>query len=346
MIDDNPDDRALARRVIEQNIPDVHMKEVFDQRGLNEKFNLKEFDIAITDYQLRWTNGLEIVRLLKNTVPDLPIIMFTDSGNEEIAAKAISSGVSEYLVKNSDRFKSLPGVILRVLEGNRRLKEEKEREDKREYLYSLLRHDLKNKVHIVRGYLELMEGTGLSPDQTKLIAKIEKSVKECVNLIDKVRLLTEVEHIEESFEVSVDRLVDQSIALYEYEASKNGIEIIHRPGGAKAFAGFLLKEAVANIIENAIMHSGGKKIIVTTKCGSKKSVVKVEDDGRGVPDTISKTVFDKGVKGPGSSGSGLGIYIVKRIVEEYDGTVELGRSPELGGACFEIRLLNAKDNQP
>jgi hypothetical protein len=78
LIDDNPDDRILVLREIRKVLPDVVADEVGEQSALEEMFaSGRQWDIAITDYQLRWSTGLEIFHRLRARQPELPVIMFT-----------------------------------------------------------------------------------------------------------------------------------------------------------------------------------------------------------------------------------------------------------------------------
>lgn len=85
IVDDNPTDRLLVRRELEQEIPELQVTEVADHKEFFHAIANKSFALVVTDYQLRWTNGLEILTAIKSRYPDCPVIMFTNSGNEEIA---------------------------------------------------------------------------------------------------------------------------------------------------------------------------------------------------------------------------------------------------------------------
>ena len=71
-----------------------------------------EFDIVITDFQLRWTDGLKVLEAVQSVVPDIPVIMFTNTGTEEIAASAFRMHLTDYIVK-------APGHYVRLAHGVR-----------------------------------------------------------------------------------------------------------------------------------------------------------------------------------------------------------------------------------
>ena len=78
-----------------------------------ENLKTKPFDVVLLDYQLPDADGLRIARSLQKTSPDLPIVFITAKGNEGVAAEALSSGVSHYIVKNNMEVYSrlLPEVL-------------------------------------------------------------------------------------------------------------------------------------------------------------------------------------------------------------------------------------------
>ncbi len=118
LIDDSLDDRALVLHVLSREFPNLQAVEIENAQGFSEAMEAGEFDLCITDYQLRWTTGLDILRSLKDRYPDLPVIMFTGTGNEEIAVEAMKSGLDDYILKRPNRYPYLVTVVQVVLERN------------------------------------------------------------------------------------------------------------------------------------------------------------------------------------------------------------------------------------
>ena len=105
---------------------------------------------------------------------------------------------------------------------------------------------------------------------------------------------------------------------------------------AKVKGGELLPEVFSNLISNSIKHSYGDKILVSVEENDGEVICTVEDDGDGIPQEKKEEIFEKGYTTVNSS-SGLGLYLVKDIVEHYGGCVEVKES-ELGGARFDVHL--------
>ncbi|MGB9429887.1 MAG: EAL domain-containing protein [Gammaproteobacteria bacterium] len=100
LVDDNPDDRALVARELRKDMQELAITEALDKAALDQALKAGGFDLVITDFQLRWITGLEVLRLVKSRCSDLPVIMFTGTGTEEVAVEAMRLGLSDYILKS------------------------------------------------------------------------------------------------------------------------------------------------------------------------------------------------------------------------------------------------------
>ncbi|MEG4021219.1 response regulator [Microcoleus sp. S13C4] len=116
VIDDNPTDRLLVRRELERQFSPLQVTEISHNRLLVEALNRGRFNLVITDYQLLWTNGLDVLKTIKARYPQCPIIMFTNTGNEEIAVEAMKSGLDDYIIKSPKHYVRLCVAVRAVLD--------------------------------------------------------------------------------------------------------------------------------------------------------------------------------------------------------------------------------------
>lgn len=119
LVDDNPDDRALVRRELEREFPGVEVTEARDAGELEGSLEAGAFDVVITDYRLNWTDGLEVLRRVKERWPDIPVIMFTGTGGEEVAVEAMKYGLDDYVIKTPAHYRRLPAAVASALERGR-----------------------------------------------------------------------------------------------------------------------------------------------------------------------------------------------------------------------------------
>ena len=115
LIDDNPDDRALVRRELQREFPDIQIEEITRHTELASALQ-KPFDFVITDFQLRWTDGSVVLQLIKQHRPDCPVIMFTGTGSEEIAVAAMKAGLDDYVLKSPKHYARVATAVRSTLE--------------------------------------------------------------------------------------------------------------------------------------------------------------------------------------------------------------------------------------
>ncbi len=119
LIDDNPEDRILALRELRRAIPDLESLEVTDPAEFDRVMGLGGFDVVVTDLQLQWSTGLKVLERVRREWPDCPVIMYTGSGSEEVAAAATRAGLFDYVVKNSRQRARLAAVVRSALDTAR-----------------------------------------------------------------------------------------------------------------------------------------------------------------------------------------------------------------------------------
>ncbi|MFJ8544669.1 ATP-binding protein [Streptomyces sp. NPDC093586] len=104
-----------------------------------------------------------------------------------------------------------------------------------------------------------------------------------------------------------------------------------------------IDQVLSNLIENAVRHGAGTVTIDITPAASPReeedagTSVTVSDEGPGIPEESMNRVFTRFWRGSKRGGTGLGLYIVKGIVEAHGGTITVGRAPG-GGAEFRFTL--------
>jgi PAS domain S-box-containing protein len=117
LVDDSPDDRLLAIREIRRQFPNVEIHEVPTLAEFYQALETDQFDFVITDYELNWTTGLDILRAVKAHDPERPIVMFTNSGTQEIAVEAMKAGLDDYVLKSPKHFIRLSQAVRTVWEN-------------------------------------------------------------------------------------------------------------------------------------------------------------------------------------------------------------------------------------
>ena len=172
LVEDNPDDRLLIVRELKREFPDIQIQPALDWTELNQAFTDNAFDFVITDYELNWTTGLDVLYAVKAHDPNRPIIMFTNSGSQEVAVEAMKGGLDDYVIKSPKHFVRLTQAVRSVWQNSQIRRKASELEFRLQFLLNEL------KVGVFRttldgqlleaseGLLKLLDLRSLSQAQT------------------------------------------------------------------------------------------------------------------------------------------------------------------------------------
>lgn len=226
-------------------------------------------------------------------------------------------------------------IILGVF---RDISERKEVEEREKFLHSLLRHDIRNKIQVIQGYHQLLrKESALDEEGCEYLGKAEKAIRNSIDLIEKIRILRQAEE-EEIKEVDLVSVIDELTKSLEgqlggmkFNLQKEDIDKLNVRGGP------LLIEVFSNLIENSVKYSGGKEIRFDVTDELDQVICTIEDDGKGISEDKKNKIFNKGYTSDDERGTGLGLFLVRKLLEIYGGSIEV-KDSELGGARFDIYL--------
>jgi two-component system sensor histidine kinase CreC len=210
-----------------------------------------------------------------------------------------------------------------------------------QYVHALT-HELKSPLAAIRGAAELLEGPLPEADRRRFVESIAAQGARMAQMVDKLLALAAVEHrqqIEVRERVDLRSLAQEAVA----QCATGGIPVLV-DGTAGVVQGdpFLLRQAIANLVENAVSFSpAGCTVDVEVSREDGWCCVRVLDRGPGVPDYARGHVFERFYSlprpGGGSRSSGLGLPFVAQVAALHGGRVEL-REREGGGTVAELSL--------
>lgn len=221
-------------------------------------------------------------------------------------------------------FGGTAGILIGYSRGQSREAEQKStrlerQQDRIEFLNHLLRHNVLNKVAIIKGHAELLE-TEYDIDDPALETILDQS-EDVSELVENVRVLVA------SFTSKSDlHPVDLSAALREevesLAQSFGGAEVdADVPGGLVVEADGLLRYTFENVLHNAVQHNDAETptVEVTAERRGETVAVTVADNGPGIPQAVEDGVNDGEVTG----NHGVGLYLVETLVTEYGGAMDI-----------------------
>ena len=198
-----------------------------------------------------------------------------------------------------------------------------------ELYLDLMSHDINNMNMIGMGYLELALGKlKIDEEGRLLLQKPLEVLKNSSMLIDNVRKTRRAITGELGLSrIDVGQMLEEITAVYD-KTHIEGVTIRYTPAKDRyVMANELLKDVFTNLVDNAIKHSK-KPVVIDIGISSASEgdrefyKVSIEDNGPGVPDALKDKIFNRMSRGDTNArGSGLGLYLVRTLVESYNGKV-------------------------
>lgn len=209
-------------------------------------------------------------------------------------------------------------------------------------------HEFKTPISSIEGYATLLQNHNLSAEKHDYyVAKILENSKKLSTLSSNMLLLSRLENQELVIGTRVFRLdeqIRQTILLLEDKWIKKNIQFdLDLPCFMYNGSEELCERIWFNIIDNAIKHSyDGGNIVIRITAVERYVEVEISDSGEGMSEEVMKHIFDKfyqGDKSRATDGNGLGLSLVKRIVDICDGNIKVEST--LGkGSSFHVCLPN------
>ena len=284
----------------------------------------------ITDlvpHQARSFVLLELERYIARKGPVVPL---------EVPALHRNGGVLELEIRPSPvagadgALQGFRGVARDITERRRDLDALRQANKKLNMLSGITRHDIKNKLTVLNGYIALLHKTNPDPLNQNLISRIAAATGQITNLI---------QFTGEYESVGVHTPVWQDIRGLVENAGREAVigPVMLKndlPAGAEVFADPLIVKVVFNLVDNAVRHGG---TITTIRFFHEErdghQVIVCEDDGDGIPADEKERIFDLGF----GKNTGFGLAISREILDITGVTIrETGKAGR--GARFEIAV--------
>ena len=224
-------------------------------------------------------------------------------------------------------------------------KAEQERDSKARFI-AAASHDLRQPLHAASLYFEQSQIARDEAMRARAVQGVRTAFQAAGSLLDSL-----LDHLKlgsdtvslHLVETPLSQLYSRLDQLYSAEAALAGMTLRFRPTRHAVRADLtLLVRAAGNLISNAIKHSRGKRILVSSRTRGGKVVLLVIDDGVGSPVEDREAIFEEYVQGRGVAldprgGLGLGLASSRRVAELHGGTLTLVQD-WTGGAAFALSL--------
>ncbi len=363
IIDDEPGIREGTKRILQNFKVDYpFMDEQIDFQVLEagtgksgiEIIDREQPEILLLDNKLPDIQGIEVLEYVKNKHYDIIVVMITSYASLELAVKATRDGAYDFIPKPftpQEIRASVENITKQIFLKRMTQTLNNTGKQIRFQFLSVLSHELKAPLNAIDGYLKMIKerqfGNHIDAYDEMLDRSMER-IKGMRHLILDLLDLTKIEtgkptqkletvNVRKIIQMAVDTIrpyaIQKDVDLY-INAREN-IEMKADPGEIEII--------MNNLISNAVKYNktGGRVDIFLEK---KESTIKitVSDTGIGLKKEDKEKIFDDFVRIKSTqtrevTGSGLGLSIVKKIVDMYGGSIEVQSEPEQG-TSFIITL--------
>lgn len=217
---------------------------------------------------------------------------------------------------------------------------------------SIASHQLRTPLTEVKWGIEVVQDgmiPGFTPDNVVHLGKIHASIIKMIRLVNDLLQMVHAEAGYGEYRIvpcDMDAVVTKMAEKYRVMASGQGKTIrVHADAGGRAIPADreMMEIVIANLLENALWYTpSGGVIDVATAVRDKNFELRITDTGVGIPADMRESIFQKFKRSPAAitmnaNGSGLGLYIVKNIVDQHGGAIGF-TSDEGKGTTFYFTL--------
>ena len=206
-----------------------------------------------------------------------------------------------------------------------------------------LAHDLRSPLTALRAKLEMALTSGSKGEESDGIVSAIEELDRITDFLNKALDVAEARADAlrlQRVPLDLDDLLRAMVDLYEPSMSEKGLRIQLRSARPIELAAdaALLHRMVANLFDNELKHlPAASTITILLRAAHETAYLTLEDDGPGFADEVLEHVFERRVKGPRSTGHGLGLAFVEAVVRAHGGSIEASNR-SIGGARLAITL--------
>jgi signal transduction histidine kinase len=350
------DDEAGLRDMLAFGLPDRGFRVVLAASGEEgvEKATRENFDLVVTDIMMPGMSGVEVLKKIKEMQPLAEVIMVTGFATLESAVESMKLGAYDYLTKPYS-LDQLCLVLDKALEHRRLTAKVDHLEElnrlKSEFLANMS-HELRTPMNAIIGYSALMLDKSygeITPRQEKGLRRIEANGKNLLQLINNILDLSKLSAGRMSLfleSCNLAEIVEEVLATTECLAHERKLTLQAEVPDLPPFRTdkTKLKQVLINLIGNAIKftHEGGITLKAEALQEPPRLRITVQDTGIGIKEEDIPLLFEEFKQLDATptrqyGGTGLGLSITKKIVELFQGTVQV-RSTVGVGSTFTVTM--------
>lgn len=363
VVDDEPGIRSGINRILgNYSVGYPFMDEDFDFAMIDaetgeeaiEVLNTKKVDVVLLDNKLPGMDGIEVLEYINKQQFDVAVMMITSFASLDLAIKATRNGAYNFMPKPftpQELRASIENVAKHLFLKRMTRKMQEEGKQIRFQFLSVLSHELKSPLNAVEGYLKMIQERQFGEqvgDYDKMIERSLARIKGMRNLIMDLLDLTKIESgkkqrkIREIDLADVARLAIDTLEPYSIQRAVK-VKLVTEGNTGLLADQDEMEIVFNNLISNAVKYNrDGGKVVVLLKDLETSLMISISDTGIGMSAEDLETIFQDFVRIKNSktrdiTGSGLGLSIMKKMIDQYNGEIKVESEPDKG-TTFTIIL--------
>jgi signal transduction histidine kinase/CRP-like cAMP-binding protein len=198
---------------------------------------------------------------------------------------------------------------------------------------SAIIHDIKNPMNTIRVYAQVMKKKSGNDEAVKLADEMIRQVDRLVNMLQEILDFSRGVSATNIIEVNLGETLDAILIFIEKDLNKHNIQLVKQLNyiGPCMMDADKMTRVFYNIASNArdAMPTGGS-LTVTTLEVNRLVRISFRDTGTGMPEEVKKRIFEPFMTYGKKHGTGLGMAIVKKVIDDHDGQIEIESEPGKG----------------
>jgi two-component system sensor histidine kinase/response regulator len=351
IVDDQPDNLDTIISYLSESDVNYKFSQAMNGQMACDVAKKRLPDLIIMDWEMPIMNGYDALIAIKNNpiTKDIPIVMATGRSSGGDLDNALNAGAADYIRKPIEKQELLARVrtclsISRLIKEIKAKNEElADRNREKTGMMSVVAHDLKSPLNNINGFIQLIGLEGkLSKEQEDYIQRIKQITKDGTRLITDLLDIHEYEHSDSKViksKVNLNELIEKWSSNYKEELIRKNLklEINDIPATVEIDTDkIIFSRILDNLLTNAIKFSElGKSIFLKILKENGSLIISLRDEGPGISVDDQKNMFKMFQKlsakpTGGESSNGLGLSIIKTLVEKLNGHIKVNSALEKG----------------
>lgn len=363
LVDDDEDDFVLMRSYVQQ----MRYAHQLDWVGTYDealKWMIQGgHDLYLVDYHLGAKNGVELLQAARERGCRGPVMILTGQDQTGFDGDALDAGAADYLEKahiTPNLLERAARYAIHQQQDHNTLEDLYKKVSRLEKLKTdmirLAAHDLRTPLTTINGYVDMLKQdlqAQVDPPPIAYLDEIKGAVQDMQKLVRDILSLQRIEAISGGYTTPVDLKALVKMVFNQYKVKSSQRFMLTTPIAPVQVYGAEqeLREVLDNLLSNAVKYTPPEgHIVVQLAVDAAYALFAVEDDGYGIPEDKQAQLFDPFYRAKTREtrkidGTGLGLHLVKSIIERHNGHVHFKSTYGKGSTFgFMLPIMSEKND--